>query len=319
MANRTDVLAQNVHGMDPQNLVEYILRMRIYNSRYWKEHCFGLNAETLVEKAVALDHIGGTFGGNRKPTPFMCLVLKLLQIQPPLEACVEYIKQDDHKYLRALGSFYMRLVGNPTEVYTFLEPLFTDYRKLAVRTPTGWELTHVDELIDSLLRDEHVWDMVLPKLPKRRLLESTGKLAPRKSVLAKLAEASAATASSSIRPDAPISAGLKHASYRYGRDHSSRSRDEDRGGDTGMAERLLAKQRAAVAAAAETDGEGAARGAYDDDEPRRASAAVSSSRSAATSSSFGRDAVAAPAVKESMSVEEWNAHRIKLGMRPLRR
>lgn len=47
-----------------QNLVEKILRMKIYNSMYWKEHCFALTAESLVDKAVELKYVGGTFGGQ---------------------------------------------------------------------------------------------------------------------------------------------------------------------------------------------------------------------------------------------------------------
>ena len=47
--------------------------------------------------------MGGTFGGSRKPTEFMCLVLKLLQIQPDKEIVVEYIKNEDYKYVRLLG------------------------------------------------------------------------------------------------------------------------------------------------------------------------------------------------------------------------
>ncbi|KAK9927928.1 hypothetical protein M0R45_025089 [Rubus argutus] len=66
--------------------------------RFWKEHCFGLTAETLVDKAKELDHIGGTFGGNRKPTPFMCLVLKMLQIQPEKAIVLEFIKNELFKY-----------------------------------------------------------------------------------------------------------------------------------------------------------------------------------------------------------------------------
>ena len=42
-----------------------------------------------------------------------------------------------HRYVRALGAFYMRLVGRPLEVYEYLEPLYNDYRKLAVRCPEG--------------------------------------------------------------------------------------------------------------------------------------------------------------------------------------
>ena len=86
-----------------QNLVEKILRMKIYNSTYWKERCFGLTAETLVDEAVGLKFVGGTYGGARKPTDFMCLVLKLLQIQPDREIVVEFIKNEDYKYVRVLG------------------------------------------------------------------------------------------------------------------------------------------------------------------------------------------------------------------------
>ena len=50
-----------------------------------------------------INHLGGTFGGQRKPTNFMCLVLKLLQLQPDREIIVEFIKNEDYKYVRVLG------------------------------------------------------------------------------------------------------------------------------------------------------------------------------------------------------------------------
>ena len=56
-----------------------------------------LLADTLVDKAMDLDHIGGTYGGSRKPSKFLCLVLKMLQIQPEKEIVIEFIKNDDHK------------------------------------------------------------------------------------------------------------------------------------------------------------------------------------------------------------------------------
>jgi pre-mRNA-splicing factor 38A len=54
MANVTDPLAGAVHGTDPQNLMEYITRQRIYDCRYWKEECFGLTAADVLEKATHL-------------------------------------------------------------------------------------------------------------------------------------------------------------------------------------------------------------------------------------------------------------------------
>lgn len=54
-------------------------------------------AELLVDKALALDHIGGVFGGSIKPTPFLCLAQKMLQIQPDKDIVIEFIKNEDYK------------------------------------------------------------------------------------------------------------------------------------------------------------------------------------------------------------------------------
>ena len=50
MANRTDKAALDIHGTNPQFLVEKIIRTRIYASLYWKEECFALTAATIVDK-----------------------------------------------------------------------------------------------------------------------------------------------------------------------------------------------------------------------------------------------------------------------------
>ena len=55
-------------------------------------------AESLIDKAIALKNIGGVYG-NQKPTEFMCLLLKLLQIQPEKEILVEYLLVDEFKYV----------------------------------------------------------------------------------------------------------------------------------------------------------------------------------------------------------------------------
>ncbi|CAN1219769.1 Pre-mRNA-splicing factor 38 [Linum perenne] len=184
MANRTDPAAKSIRGTNPQNLVEKIVRSKIYQNTYWKEQCFGLTAETLVDKAMELDHLGGTHGGNRRPTPFICLILKMLQIQPDKEIVVEFIKNDDYKYVRILGAFYFRLTGTDVDVYRYLEPLYNDYRKIRMKLPDGkFSLTHVDEVIDELLTKDYSCDITMPRVKKRWTLESLGILEPRKSVL----------------------------------------------------------------------------------------------------------------------------------------
>ncbi|KAF1385275.1 hypothetical protein PFLUV_G00106040 [Perca fluviatilis] len=184
MANRTVKDANSIHGTNPQYLVEKIIRTRIYESKYWKEECFGLTAELVVDKAMELKFVGGVFGGNIKPTPFLCLTLKMLQIQPEKDIIVEFIKNEDFKYVRLLGAMYMRLTGTAVDCYKYLEPLYNDYRKVKSQNRNGeFEMMHVDEFIDELLHAERMCDIILPRLQKRHVLEEAELLETRVSAL----------------------------------------------------------------------------------------------------------------------------------------
>ncbi|CAK5264050.1 unnamed protein product [Mycena citricolor] len=182
MANTTVSGAQSIHGQNPQFLVETVIRNRIWESIFWKEHCFALTAESLIDKAIEVNYIGGVYG-NQRPTEFLCLLLKLLQIQPEKEILIEYMQAEEFKYLRALAAFYVRMTFKPVEVYELLEPLLKDYRKLRLRNMAGYNLTFMDEFIDQLLTDERVCDIILPRLTKRGVLEENGDIGPRRSRL----------------------------------------------------------------------------------------------------------------------------------------
>lgn len=182
MANRS--LDRDPKGADPQLLVDKIVRSKVYESRFWKEHCFALTAATLVDRAAGLRAVGGTYGGTRRPSEFVCLVVKMLQLAPAKEIVLELLAQEELKYVRLLAAVYLRLVGRATEVYARLEPLLADYRKVCVRQHDGTVvLRHVDEVVDLLLTERQVFDLALPLLPPRRVLEAGGLLRPRRSRL----------------------------------------------------------------------------------------------------------------------------------------
>eukprot|EP01040_Poterioochromonas_malhamensis_P015185 gene15185-16954_t len=183
MANTTDPFANAVHGTNPQYLVEKITRLKIYNTVYWKEECFGLTAATIIDKAVELKYYGGTYGGNLIPTKFLCLLLKMLQLQPEKEIVYEFIQNEDFPYLRILGAFYLRLTGKAEEIYTHLEPLYNDYRTIIMRNVQGFSTSHMDEFVDDLLHEELVCDITLPHLIKRIKMEEMKLLPPRESLL----------------------------------------------------------------------------------------------------------------------------------------
>lgn len=184
MANATDSGAHRVHGTDPQYLIEKIIRQRIYDSPYWKEKCFGLDAATLVDQAVQLTYCGGMYSEHIVPTPFLCLTLKLLQLSPPMPIIVELLQQSAYKYVRLLAALHVRLTARAEEVYGLLDGLLSDWRKVRRRREDGtWELLHVDELVDEMLVKERCCSVTLPRMAKREQLITAGKLEERKSAL----------------------------------------------------------------------------------------------------------------------------------------
>ncbi|MCJ1372236.1 hypothetical protein MMC20_003459 [Loxospora ochrophaea] len=172
-----------IHNQNPAHLLEKPMRDRITESYYWKEQCFAINEATLCDRAVAMTYIGGTYG-QQKPTPFICLILKLLQLMPDRAVVLEYLHQPDFKYLTALAAFYVRLTFEPAEVYRILEPLLGDWRRLRRRNREGgYVLTWVDQWVDDLLCKDRVCGTALRKLPKRMVLEDLGVLEVRESPL----------------------------------------------------------------------------------------------------------------------------------------
>lgn len=175
MANVTDPMIASLSGSDPQNLMEYITRQKIYDSRYWKEECFGLTLVDVLERAVETTECIGSL-----PTKFLSLTLKLLQLHPETELVdTAFVQQDEFKYVRALGCLYIRLTARPIDIYETLEALYSDKRKLRVWSghEQQWSILHFDEWIHQLLTESRVVGITLPRLPARRVLQDAGYLA----------------------------------------------------------------------------------------------------------------------------------------------
>lgn len=215
-------------------------------------------AASLIDKAVEIRAVGGVYGGNQTPSEFLCLLLKLLQIQPEKEILLEYLQADEFKcvstcpalklnfshssrYLRALAAMYVRMTFHAVEVYEILEPLLKDFRKLRLRNMSqymlissdhshpkidldGYFLTYIDEFVYQLLTEERVCDIVMPRIQKREILEETGELGPRKSRLLDAMEGE--------DEDRSVRAGSRSRSRSRGDSNrssvGSRARSEDR-------------------------------------------------------------------------------------------
>jgi pre-mRNA-splicing factor 38A len=177
---------------DAQRILPSILRDRIYESRYWKEQCFGIDAETILDRSREIDSLGITYGGSSRPTHFVCLLLKLLQIRPDLTVLKAYLDhstpvapplsspRNDLRYMRALAVLYVRLVGTPRTVFELLEPCMSDFRTVHIISQDGsFKCIFFDEFVESLIgasNSVESIDLPLPYLPSRKALEDKGVL-----------------------------------------------------------------------------------------------------------------------------------------------
>lgn len=177
------------NGLNPATIMEKAVRERIVDSYFYKEQCFGVNEADIVDRVVEhVDHIGGVAGTVQKPTPFLCLAFKLLQLAPADDVLDEYLAfgGDKFKYLRALAAFYIRLTRADKDVYARLEPFLEDRRKLRRKGRDGTTLTFMDVFVDDLLTKDRVCATSLWKMRKRDILEDLELLEPRVSPLGAL-------------------------------------------------------------------------------------------------------------------------------------
>lgn len=174
------------NGLNPATILEKPVRERIIDSYFWKEQCFALNEADIIDRVVShVTFIGGTYGDAQRPTPFLCLAFKLLQLGPSDEILREYLDYggEKFKYLRALACFYVRLTRTAKDIHLWLEPFLEDRRKLKRRARAGTSLTYIDQFVDDLLTKERVCATSLWKMPKREILEDLEVLEPRVSPL----------------------------------------------------------------------------------------------------------------------------------------
>ncbi|KAI1190752.1 PRP38 family-domain-containing protein [Nemania serpens] len=185
----TGSLAPN--GLNPATIMEKAVRERIVDSYFWKEQCFGVNEADVVDRVAAhVSFIGGTYGDGQKPSPFLCLAFKLLQLAPGDDVLEEYLGYggEKFKYLRALACFYVRLTRRAEVVYRLLEPFLADGRKVRRRGRGPPRLSFVDEFVDELLVKERVCGTTLWQMPKREVLEDLEVLEARVSPLGDIEE-----------------------------------------------------------------------------------------------------------------------------------
>ncbi|KAG7665321.1 uncharacterized protein J8A68_001009 [[Candida] subhashii] len=180
--------------LNKAHLIEPIIRHRIQDSIFYKQYLFLSNESTILP--IIIDQVKYIFGteSNGRPSPFLCCLLRLLELEPKKEIIGAYLTQmgyNEFKYLTALSLIYIRLVYPSQEIYEIFDGYFKDSRKLRMKLkspifdeksglPVRYKLTHMDEWVDHLLTKERVIDIILPRLIPRIVFVQQDILPPRK-------------------------------------------------------------------------------------------------------------------------------------------
>lgn len=172
------------------SLVEPIVRHRVQDSMFYKQHLHLTNEQSILN--VIVDHvqfIGGTDSNNR-PSPFLCCLVRLLEIEPSLDIVELYLTQNGYnefKYLTALALLYSRMVDGK-EFFTLYDRFITDYRKLRWQNtqhlllngvPVHYSIKYMDDWVDELVECDRVVNIKTPYLAPRRFYVERGELPAR--------------------------------------------------------------------------------------------------------------------------------------------
>ena len=165
----TQNFKKSVRGTAPQHLIDPKTRHKIYNSVYWLQYCFGVNLVVFVDRAQMIKGVGGLYGHLKQPCEFLCLFLKLLELEPSRDIILYFLNTKcwQMKHLRLLAALYVRFTFPPEDVYRFLEPLLLQYNQVAILRDDAFQITHFDEIIHSFLHDEFWCGVSLPPLTPR--------------------------------------------------------------------------------------------------------------------------------------------------------
>ena len=175
------------------HLVDTIIRHRILDSIFYKQHLYLANEATILQVITKHVHYIGGVDSMGRPSPFIQCLFRLLELNPSKEIVHVYLHQlefNEFKYLLALSLLFVRLTYPSEEVYSIFDEFAQDYRKLRYKMKVPdfdenklaifYKIGYMDEFLDDLLMKERVVDLLLPRLTLRNTLVEQALAVPRK-------------------------------------------------------------------------------------------------------------------------------------------
>mmetsp|Transcript_29446 Transcript_29446/g.80903 ORF Transcript_29446/g.80903 Transcript_29446/m.80903 type:complete len:444 (-) Transcript_29446:153-1484(-) len=143
---------------------QLLLRNTIH-SPYFQKCC-----EKLMDWNAAIDEIYyevkslQPFSNDKSPSTAFCLLLRLMTLRMTDHQLGLTLKHADSPFIRGIGFLYLRYVGMPDNVLTWIEPYLDDEEEIAVETGHRAPTT-IGEFVRGLFRSRDFYGTPLPRYP----------------------------------------------------------------------------------------------------------------------------------------------------------
>eukprot|EP01099_Mayorella_cantabrigiensis_P001373 TRINITY_DN159_c0_g1_i3.p1 TRINITY_DN159_c0_g1~~TRINITY_DN159_c0_g1_i3.p1 ORF type:complete len:432 (-),score=71.14 TRINITY_DN159_c0_g1_i3:369-1664(-) len=170
------VMALEIYGNPNTMNLSEVLLVNIQSFAYFKD-LFRLKTyhEVLHEIKLKVKHLEPWVPGPGKiPSTAFCLLYKLFTLKLTIKQMNGMLNSRESPFIRGMAFLYLRLTSPPTQLWDWFQDYLSDEEPLRVKSGTNSKPTTIGKFVRDLVRDQHYFDLIFPRIPvkvHRELLE----------------------------------------------------------------------------------------------------------------------------------------------------
>lgn len=159
-----------MYGNERTYNLNAMLFENVSNSSYFKSlYSLRTYHEVVDEIYNRVDHAEPLAKGtSRVPSSCFCLLLKCFTMRLTIKQMQGLLNHGDSAFIRCVGFLYLRYTCPPDKLFEWFEPYLSDSEEFNASSNTA-EVTTIGKWIRQLIEEQHYFDTILPRLPKKIL------------------------------------------------------------------------------------------------------------------------------------------------------
>ena len=152
-----------IHGDKHSFNLSTLIRKNMYASRYFND-LMNLSSfnEVIAELETHCKYVEPwTIGTTNSPSTLFCCLYRIFHFKVS-EGQMKFMLEHANVYVRCLGAMYLRIVGDPAELWPRLKAYLTDTQTVSVSMNVTISF---GEYVEQLLSEQSYYGVQLPRIP----------------------------------------------------------------------------------------------------------------------------------------------------------